>query len=180
VTRERVLCAARAIFSRRGYDEVGVREIAEAAGTDPAILIRVFGSKATLFADVAALAFQDEAAFEGPLETLGERLATYLMLPLPTTTNTDESDDLQFLLRSAASITAAPILSEALARQVIGPLALRFETSDAGIRAMLVVAQVLGFATLRFALGSSVIEEAKEADVTHRLATAIQGVIDGV
>ncbi|WP_081477039.1 helix-turn-helix domain-containing protein [Sphingomonas sp. PAMC 26605] len=40
-------------FTRAGYDALGVREIAESAGTDATIVIRLFGSKAGLFATSA-------------------------------------------------------------------------------------------------------------------------------
>lgn len=47
-TRERILAAAVAAFSRSGYAETGVREVAAAAGVDPALIRRYFGSKAGL------------------------------------------------------------------------------------------------------------------------------------
>ena len=47
-TRERILAAAMAAFSRSGYAETGVREIAAEAGVDPALIRRYFGSKAGL------------------------------------------------------------------------------------------------------------------------------------
>jgi Tetracyclin repressor-like, C-terminal domain len=136
---------------------------------------RWFGSKAGLFATLAENAFGDEAVFQGPLATLGMRLASHLMLP-PTPTT--DPDDLQLLLRSATSLTAAPILSAALHRALVEPLGQRIGGPDGAVRASLIVVQVLGFATLRFALGSPPIEAAVPGDTTERLAGLIQHCID--
>ena len=176
--RDRVLVAAAKAFSRAGYDAVGIREISMMADTDPAIVIRLFGSKAALFEALAENAFGSEEVFQGPLETLGLRLATHLMLPIPPS-DSGESDDFHLLLRSATSLTAAPILSAALHRALVEPLGRRIGGGDGTVRAALVTAQVLGFATLRFALGSAAIEGADQSATTDRLARTIQLCIDG-
>ena len=177
--RKRILDAAARIFSRAGYDAVGMREIAAAADTDPAIVMRLFGSKAGLFSEVAAARFGSEDVFDGPLATLGARLAGHLMLPYSRARDDGEPDDFRFLLRSATSLDAAPILSAALQTALVQPLGRRIGSPDGEVRAALVVAQVLGFATLRFALGSPPIEEADVAVTTDRLARLIQLCIDG-
>ena len=48
-TRRRIIAAAKNLFSTRGYENVTVRDIAAAAGADPALVIRYFGSKNDLF-----------------------------------------------------------------------------------------------------------------------------------
>ena len=50
-TKEAIQRAAVAAFTRSGYDGVGLREIAGAAGVDPRLVGRYFGSKAELFAE---------------------------------------------------------------------------------------------------------------------------------
>src|SRR5690606_31509634 len=52
-TRAALLQAALERFGRQGYARTTVREIGEAAGVDPALIARYFGSKAALY--VAAL-----------------------------------------------------------------------------------------------------------------------------
>ncbi len=49
-TRDRLLEAARAAFWQRGYANVGLRDIAGAAGADVALISRYFGGKRGLFA----------------------------------------------------------------------------------------------------------------------------------
>jgi AcrR family transcriptional regulator len=164
-------------FSRAGYDTLGVREIAAAAGVDPAIVIRLFGSKEALFRAVAEGAFGLDAVFAGPVTGLGQRIARHLMAPLDSGPK-DTFDEFQFLLRSAASPTAAPILSACLHARFIGPLAERLAGDDAEARAALATASILGFATLRVALKSPPLESASAATVARRLGHALQACLD--
>jgi AcrR family transcriptional regulator len=48
-TRRRIIEAADRLFSTRGYEDVTVRDIAAAAGADPALVMRYFRSKNDLF-----------------------------------------------------------------------------------------------------------------------------------
>ncbi len=108
-SRARILAAARSAFTRAGYDTVGVREIAAAAGVDPAMVPRLFGSKEALFTEIAKGAFSLEPAFEGPIAGLGERVARHLLGPI-SKADPAVFDEFQFLLRSVGSPVAAPIL----------------------------------------------------------------------
>src|SRR5882757_6321658 len=172
-SRARILAAARRGFTRAGYDTVGVREIAADAGVDPAMLSRLFGSKAALFAEIANRAFSLEPAFEGPLEGLGARVARHLLGPIEKPPSA-EFDEFAFLLRSVGSPVAAPILSRALHAHFVGPLSERMSGEDAELRAALVTAYVLGFAVLRAALGSPVIDDGDPELIVARLGNAIQ------
>ena len=172
-SRARVLAAARLAFTRAGYDTVGVREIAAAAGCDPTILLRLFGSKQALFAEIAEGAFSLEPAFEGPNEGLGERVAQHLLGPI-TKPDPEAFDEFQFLLRSVGSPVAAPILSATLHASFIKPLAKRMRGSDAAAKAALITAYVLGFAVLRAGLGSPMLEAANPKLVIAKLGRAIQ------
>lgn len=175
--RERILAATGKAFSRAGYDAVGIREIATAADTDPAIVMRLFGSKLALFTQLAERAFGSEAVFDGPLDTMGLRLAGHLMLPIGD--DKEDADDLQLLLRSATSLVAAPVLSAALQKGLIGPLAARIGTQDGAARAALVVAQVLGLAILRVSLGAAPLEQVDTVRIVDLYGRAIQLCIDG-
>ena len=148
------------------------------ADTDPAIVIRLFGAKEKLFAELAENAFGNEKLFQGPLQSLGAQLARHLMQPF-VTAETQEADDFQFLLRSATSLVAAPILSSALHRALLEPLGRRIGKQDGAARAALIIAQILGFSTLRFALGSPAIEAADREMLQRRLASMIQLCIEG-
>jgi len=53
-TRDVIARHARVLFAERGYAATSVRRIAAAAGVDPALVIRHFGSKEELFVDELA------------------------------------------------------------------------------------------------------------------------------
>jgi AcrR family transcriptional regulator len=170
-TRARILASARRLFCQSGFDQLGVRDLAADAGVDPAIVIRLFGSKEALFAAVAEGAFTLEAPFDGPVDGLGLRIARHLTGKPEDTAPADGFDEFRLLLRSAASPVAAPILSAALHAGFIGPLARHLGGAGAPVRAALLTAVILGFATLRVALGAPALED---DGVANRLGAALQ------
>jgi len=179
-TRERIFGAARTMFCQAGFDQLGVRELAAAAKVDPAVVIRLFGSKEALFAAVAEGAFALEAPFDGPLEGLGLRIAQHLMgkIDADEVPADADFDEFRFLLRSAASPVAGPILSAALHAGFIGPLAKHLGGREAAVRAALLSSCVLGFVTLRVALGSPALDDAPPGRVTARFGAALQACVD--
>jgi AcrR family transcriptional regulator len=174
-TRARILASSRLAFCQAGFDQLGVRELAAAADVDPAVLIRLFGSKEALFAEVAAGAFELEAPFDGARDGLGLRVAKFLAGKLEPQRG---FDGLAFLVRSAGSPTAAPILSAALQNGFVGPLATVLGGRDAGLRAAMMAACVLGFSTLRVALGSPILDAAPRARVIARLGAVLQACVE--
>jgi AcrR family transcriptional regulator len=76
LTQDRILNAARRHFSRHGYDQTTIREIATTANVDPALVLRYFTSKERLFQQVTATA--PEEPVSGAPEDLVENLLTQL------------------------------------------------------------------------------------------------------
>ncbi len=153
-----------------------MREIGASAGVDPAVVIRLFGSKEALFGAIAEQAFVLEAPFEGAVADLGARVAKHLTGP-KIEPEPGEFDEFAFLMRSATSPTAAPILSAALHAGFVAPLAQHLGGKDAAMRAALLTACVLGFATLRVALGSPALDGVGRARLTERLGAALQACV---
>ena len=71
--------AATDLFSRDGYSTTTVRDIATAAGVDPALVMRHFGSKEALFLDTMSAVLDQQPVFMGPTETLGADLIEFLL-----------------------------------------------------------------------------------------------------
>lgn len=173
-----MLEVARIAYCQSGFDHIGLREIAKRAGTDAAIVVRLFGSKEALFQEVAKTAFDLEAAFEGSRETMGQAVADLLLGPDKALPPEDEFDAFRFLLASASSPTAAPILSASLHAHFIGPLADHLGGREASGRAALVAACVLGLTTMRFALRSPALRSDRTEALRARFGAAIQACID--
>jgi AcrR family transcriptional regulator len=76
-TRQRLLAAARALFSEHGYEHVTVRMIAAEAEANVALVGRYFGSKAGLFSEVLQGEPTIRRILDGDAEGLARRLAVY-------------------------------------------------------------------------------------------------------
>lgn len=153
-TRDDILVAARDAFGERGYDGATVRDVAERAGVDPALLYHYFGSKQQLF--VAAMEIPYDwrvvlpAILAGPPEQLGERLVRLLLSYWE-----DPGINPLFvgMVRSAATDPlAADMVRRLLAEGPFMMLARAIGTPDAEMRAMLVASHVMGVALLRYIL----------------------------
>lgn len=139
-TRAALFTAARLHFARDGYEATNLRDIANDAQVNVALIPRYFGSKEGLFQAVVAFNRDRIAAVvQGPSEQLGERLL-HLVL--------DDDDLLVTLLRSSSHLPAAESL-----RTWLGALATDLThlsyAPDVELRADLVVALLVGVATLR-------------------------------
>ncbi len=173
-TRAALLAAARAQFSASGYDAVGVREVAGAAGVNAALVNRYFGSKLGLFRAAVAESFTVGNLLVGERATLGERLARYLV-----GRRRGGFDPTLVVLRSAASPEAGPVLRAALDAQVVQPLAVWLGGADAHERAGLVVAALFGIAAARDVLGVGALAADRADALAPPLAPFLQRLIDG-
>ena len=172
-TRAALLAEARRLFSRAGYGEVGVREIAGAAGVNAALINRYFGSKQGLFAEVVGDSFTIGDLLVGDRATLGDRLARYLVRP-----RRDGFDPTLVLLRSAGHPEAGGVLRAALAEQVTSPLAAWLGGDQARERAGLVAAVLFGVTLTRDVVGASALSGDRDVLARH-LGPVLQRLIDG-
>lgn len=138
-TRQAIHAAAGALFRERGYARTTVRQIAAAADSDPALVIRHFKSKELLFLETMQLTIDDEPLLDVPLERLGERLidvvigtdgaARGVFLALVHGSNERE-------IRRRLTDTHETVLIEPLRRRLSGP--------DADFRARLAASVAAG------------------------------------
>ena len=177
-TRQAMLASARRHFAREGYDNVGLREIAGDAGVDPALVGRYFGSKEQLFME--AVRGDDHDVLAGVTrEGLPAHFAALLMEG-----EGDDSDHaaakierLLILLRSATSPKASEIIREAIAEDILRPIANLLDGEDAAVRASLCFAVLMGAGILRSAMAidplCSVSQEVLRARLTALFAAAL-------
>lgn len=173
-TRRALLDGARRLFTRSGYDHVGVREIAAEADVNAALINRYFGSKLGLFTEVVADSFTIGDLLVGDRSTLGDRLARYLLRPRRV-----PFDPALVLLRTAASPEAGGVLRAALAEQVGTPLGVWLGGDDARERAGLIVAVLFGFVLTRDVIGASALADAEADRLMGHLGAVLQRLIDG-
>lgn len=129
-TRAAILDAAQEAFSTRGYIDTGVREITAAAGVNPALVSRYFGSKERLFE--AALSGLLNAALltAAPRSGFGEAMVSLL-----TEQPSGRRNPLPMMLLASADPGARAIALRLLQELVLEPLSRWFGADEGASRA---------------------------------------------
>ena len=176
-TRQLLLSAAQDLFGRKGYERTTTREIGEAAGVDPALIARYFGSKADLYlAAVAAEPLDDgePAADQDRVDAPFDDLAQVVAVVLRRTSHRGPGPTLQALVRDDASPEIRDAARARLARRMVAPVAAGY--AAAGVDRPTLRAQVAVAALLGVGLGRSLgwFDELGDADT----ATVVDLLVD--
>lgn len=150
-TREALLVAARRRFIEESYDAVGLREIAADAGIDVSLVHRYFGSKEGLF---RAVLQSGKKKFNGDVRA--EQLPAFLAETIVNQDgepNSEHTDRLLIILRSASSAKAAEIVRESMREDVLEPIARLLDGDNPELRASLCMALFMGTKVQRTIMG---------------------------
>jgi len=155
-TRLALLTAAQELFGAKGYERTTTREIGVAAGVDPALIARYFGSKADLYlAAVAADRLDDDVGPDAGIDTPLDDLAHVVEVVLRRTTRQRLGPVLQALVRDDASEEIRTAATARLVRRMVEPVAEQYAVAGLDrptLRAQASVAAVIGVGLAR-ALG---------------------------
>ena len=168
-TRAAILAAAREVFTERGYDGAGVRDIARAAGADARLITRYFGSKEGLFAEVVELEYEKSMMMTPDLNADAARI-------LLTDPDEHAHRGLLLTLRSAANPQAATIMRESIERNYQRRLADALPGEDATGRSALLIAICSGVLLGRMVLGHT----ALNSEDTEKLIPLLHAALDAV
>lgn len=174
-TRAAILDASRRRFAALGYDGASVRDIAAAAGIDPALVIRYFGSKEGLFREAIGGKFNMRPVIEEDRAGLALRLATAVLSKPAVSVHWDP---MHVIARSAQTEPAASILKEAIQTGVVAPLAAAIGGPDAERRAAMAASVLMGIFVGRSTLGLAALADDPEA-LTALAAATLLPLIDG-
>lgn len=168
-TREAILDAASERFLERGYSGVSVRDIAAAAGVDPALVIRHFGSKEGLFLEAMRVHPDRTIVFDGPLEHLGRRIVEAMLAP-----DDEVRSVFSALLRASDSDGVSSRLRQAHDETFVAPLRSRLTGPDADLRARLAASVVGGLLYSLWIVGDQALAAADHAAIVERYAPLLQ------
>ncbi|MFE0629330.1 TetR/AcrR family transcriptional regulator [Streptomyces sp. NPDC058864] len=168
-TRDRIRDVAIDAFAERGYDGVGLREIARRASVDPRLVGHYFGSKEGLFA--AAL----ELTMDLPLADLRESPATFLATPPPGR----GMDGMLMTIRSTSSPEAVQIMRELIEQRFERVLAEGLSGDQRHERAALIMSVNIGFLLMRDVLGINALN-GDVKDLTPYLQTVLGSLVEGM
>ncbi|MDJ0382050.1 TetR/AcrR family transcriptional regulator [Streptomyces sp. G-G2] len=144
-TRRRILDAARDLFAERGYERATVRDIAELAGSNQALLFRYFGSKHGLLTEVLARGGLEQLRATPPEELFETALRS--MLTSSAAGSGDRS--LEVYLRSVGRGEDAAGTLRELGEEYQNALASLSGAPDGALRADLAMAWLLGIGLMR-------------------------------
>ena len=159
-TRQALIEAARELFGERGYESVGLREIAAKAGVNIALINRYFGSKKGLFEAAIPPTLTPDLLASCPSHQIAT-LAAQIMVG--KSYGPDVYDRTLALVRSAGAEDARDSLRQSMDARVIAKIAENMNGPDREIRAALVVSSLLGYDMLARILGSEAITKADPA-----------------
>ena len=180
-TRRLLLEVARARFARHGYATTTVRDIADAAGVNVALINRYFASKEGLFeacldSAVTELRREEPVGVEGLGATIAHRLAG-------STTKDQLPEAMLLLLRSAGDARIDEIrrnvlraMSERLA-EVAGSGSGSSGGDDTLLRAEILLAASLGITMVRASLGVQPLAAATEEDLIGPLSDLVRALL---
>lgn len=176
-TRSAILEAARDIFGRDGYERATIRDIAAAAGIDPALVIRYFHSKEELFGRIADFDLRLPDPSDIAPDHIGEALVSHFL-------NIWEGEQavpgLIVMIRSAASNEfAAAKVQEVFTGQVLPMLSRIGDPADARDRAGLVASQLIGLAFGRYVLKLAPVVALSRERIVRDIGATIQTYLSG-
>ncbi|WP_176358098.1 TetR family transcriptional regulator [Mycobacterium persicum] len=153
-TRNAIVTTARRLFADSGYEKTSVRDVATAAGVDPALIRHYFGSKAELFRSTVGWPFESDAIsariVSGDRGNIGARLTRVFF---EAWEQPDSRAPLLAILRGAATHDeSTALVRQFIQGQLYPRLAKPLQGSDAELRIDLAMAQLLGIAYLRHVL----------------------------
>ncbi|WP_430785024.1 TetR family transcriptional regulator [Actinoplanes sp. G11-F43] len=172
-TREEIRTAAARLFRERGFARTSVRDIAAQAVTNPALVIRHFGTKELLFLDTMTFTIDDEPLLDVPLDRFGRRFVEVLLA----------GDDIRgvylALLRGSNEPGIRDRLRDIHERAFVGPVRARLTGPDAEVRAALAAAVVGGLLYALWVVEDESLLTADREDLIDRYGTLLQQALTG-
>lgn len=171
-TREAILSAAKKLFAQQGYERTTVRDVAERARIDPAMVIRYFGSKDGLFAQAASIDLELPSPSAIDPNDVGRTLIEHF---LEIWEGAGSKQAMAVLLRSAASNPfAATKMREAFLAQVMPFIEAIGDPASATRRAGLISSQLLGLAMCRYVLKLPPVVALSRAEIVDFVGPTLQ------
>ncbi|UQX87752.1 TetR family transcriptional regulator [Jatrophihabitans telluris] len=176
-TRDHLINSARVLFAANGFNGTSVRAIAARAGVDASLIRHYFGDKAGLLVASMALPVNPvdlvREAFEQGPAGLGSRIIRTFL----TAWDPHRSVFSALLRTSMATAEQDPPVVQMMRGVVLTGLTGVMTGEDRELRAELVVAQIVGLASLRYVLAITPLANAPVEDVAARYGPALQRLI---
>ncbi|GAA3737953.1 TetR/AcrR family transcriptional regulator [Streptomyces tremellae] len=174
-TRRALLDAAAELFFERGFQRTTVRDIADRAGANQALIFRYFGSKAAVFEAVAAR-LGHEQLDRTPVERLLETTVRSMVQGEP---GRRRDHTMVTFLRSLGTDGPAADIAEQLGDDYAAALSTLTDAPDARLRAQLVLAWLVGIGLVRDVSRIEPLKTASADEVTALFLKAARTLLEG-
>lgn len=169
-TKAAILKAARHLLARHAHGDITLKAVAERAGVSAPLILKYFGNKDTLFARVMSFEADAEALLGAPLDELGRHMVRHVLV----SQTRQGADPLLRIVFAPLHGAQGDILRANFRTQVTERLTARLDGPDAGLRAELAVAGLLGLGVMFGIARSTHVRGASLEDVVDRYAPAVQ------
>lgn len=173
--KDLIAASAKKLFTTHGFSGVTVRAIASDAGVDPSLVIRHFGSKESLFLEVLGLDRYVLPPIEGPLETLGRRLADFVL----SSEQEEFRSHMATLVRASDREAIREGLRLSVRRLFIDGLVEVLPGRDREVRAQLIVAQLGGAVQASHSAEDELLGHVSRDRLIELLGRGIQALVVG-
>ncbi|WP_317441614.1 TetR family transcriptional regulator [Streptomyces collinus] len=143
-TKDAILKAARYLLARHAHADITLRAVAERAGVSPPLILKYFGNKDTLFARVMSFDTDADDLLDAPLEELGRHMVRHVL----ASQRERGADPLLRIAFAPLHGEHGDVLRANFRAQVTERLAGRLPGPEAGLRAELAVAALLGLGVM--------------------------------
>jgi AcrR family transcriptional regulator len=169
-TKAAILKAARHLLARHAHADITLKAVADRAGVSPPLILKYFGNKDALFARVMSFETDAAALLAAPVEELGPHMVRHVLL----SQTQQGADPLLRIVFAPLHGEQGDILRANFRTQVTDLLTSRLSGPDAGLRAELAVAALLGLGVMYgIARGTEVRASTVDA-LVERYAPAVQ------
>lgn len=173
-TRDALEDAARAEFQRTGYEAASTRKIASAAGCNPALISRYYGSKIGLFEAVMEECI-DLAPFQGlPLHEMVEALAD---IALGKADPSGGFDPLVVAIKSSGSVEAHDVIRTKLGNPMVKQLAALIGGNNSDQKAGVILSIISGMFVGRVSVDAKALSADHDSALKELLVQAMTAVL---
>lgn len=169
-TRAAILKAARYLLARHAHADITLKAVAERAGVSPPLILKYFGNKDALFARVMSFDTDADDLLDAPLAELGRHMVRHVL----ASQRERGADPLLRIAFAPLHGDHGDILRANFRAQVTERLAGRLTGPDAGLRAELAVAAVVGLGIMYGVARGPHLRETDADTVADRYGSAVQ------
>jgi len=143
-TKTAILKAARHLLARHAHADITLKAVAERAGVSAPLILKYFGNKDALFARVMSFETDADDLLDAPLDELGRHMVRHVLV----SQSQQGADPLLRIVFAPLHGAQGDILRANFRTQVTERLTERLDGPEAGLRAELAVANLLGLGVM--------------------------------